>query len=103
MAERIDANTLDIKEKVVSLNSSCDFAHNSLGQIYYNNSDYSKAKSEFRKANNKNMYSKAVKELRSEWIYKNIGYIIAAVLILSAAAVLNGFRKRNKKNVRRGK
>lgn len=93
----------DYWEKVVSLNSSCDFAHNSLGQIYYNNSDYSKAKSEFRKANNKNMYSKAVKELRSEWIYKNIGYIIAAVLILSAAAVLNGFRKRNKKNVRRGK
>lgn len=86
--------------KVIALNSGCDFAHNSLGQIYFNNSEYGKAKSEFRKANNRNMYSKAVKELRSEWIFGNIHIILIITAAVVAAAVFISLRRRFKRRKR---
>lgn len=83
--------------KVVSLNSNCDFAHNALGQIYFNNEDYAKAMQEFRAASNKTMFSKAKKEMRSDWIYENIRYIMLAVVFLILILMLNAVRKFLKK------
>lgn len=84
----------DYWQKVISLNNNCDFAHDALGHIYYNNGDYSNSMQEFRQAGNKDMYSKCIKELRAYWLYDNIQYIVAIVVVLVLLSVLNDVRKR---------
>ena len=76
-------NALEAWQRVLTMNSNYDLAHNAIGRIYYNQQHYDKAAKEFRAASNKIMYSKAAKELRSQHIYDNIYYFLGAILLLA--------------------
>lgn len=69
-------------QQALQFNQNCDVAHNAVGQVYYNEENYAQAMEAFQAAANKTMYSKAKKELRSQWIYENIHYIVGGVLLL---------------------
>lgn len=68
--------------KVLDLNSNCDLALNKFGQACYNSGEYRQAAEYFRKVNNKEMYSKAMQEIRAQFLYDNIYIIVVAIIAL---------------------
>jgi tetratricopeptide (TPR) repeat protein len=69
-------------EEVLKLNVYFDKANMIIGKKYYKDKQWALAMKEFEKAMDTTDYSSAFWELRLEWIQKNFGYIILALVIL---------------------
>ncbi|MDP4085330.1 MAG: NHL repeat-containing protein [Bacillota bacterium] len=57
-------------------------AHLALGEIYYENQQWSKSLSELKLAKNQKMYSDALWQLRVVWVQKNLNKLVAALVLL---------------------
>ena len=96
-------NLLDYKtaeeqwKYVLKQNSNYDMAINMIGNSYYNSGEYKKAMEYFKRANNKEMYSSAWKNLRSEYIYNYIEYAIYALAVIILLVMVRRVIKKLKK------
>jgi hypothetical protein len=57
-------------------------AHLALGEIYYENQQWSKSLTELKLAKNQKLYSDALWQLRVEWVKNNLNKLVAALVIL---------------------
>ncbi len=79
--------------EVLRMNSLFTYASTGLGEALYREGNFDEALTSFRNGGNKKGYSDAFWELRSDWLHKNLGGIliavICAVVILKALGALN--------------
>ncbi len=73
-------------EQVLGYNSNYLLALKMIGTKYYESGEYKKAKEYFKLCNDKESYSDARKQIRSEWIYSNAWIILTAVVLLAGLA-----------------
>ncbi len=71
--------------EVLRMNSLFTYASTGLGEALYREGNYDEALTSFRNGGNRKGYSDAFWELRSDWLHKNLGRILIAVI---AAALL---------------
>lgn len=85
-------------KEVLKTNSNCEIAYNGLGLIAYHNKDYKIAKDYFLMAKNRENYSKAYKNYRTEWLTDNFTNIavVLSVLLATFAIVLIILKIRSK-------
>lgn len=87
---KLDYSTADkCWENVLKMNSNFELAKNEVGKVYLANKEYKKAMEEFKAANNMRQYSRALGEYRTQLIYDNIYWIIAA--LIGVIAVITAF------------
>ena len=63
--------------QVLEMNNTNELAHMQIGKVYLNAGDYKQALREFSAANNKILYSQALGEYRTEWVYQNVTVIFS--------------------------
>ncbi len=71
----------ELWQKALNYNSNYELAYLGLGRVYMRTGEYSKAADNFKLANDKIYYSKAFKEIRSDF-FENHFVVIAATFIL---------------------
>ncbi len=83
---------------VLRLNENFELAHIAIGKIAMNAGDNAAAMENFLKGNSKSLYSKALEGYRTQWIYRNLIWVLAAAaglaLLLAARAVWVRVRKK---------
>ena len=95
---RLDYSSADkCWQRVLDMNSNFELAKNEVGKVYLANKEYRKAMSEFKAANNMRQYSRALNEYRTQLIYDNIYWIIAAALGITALTVAVCLLRRRKR------
>ncbi|NLN51097.1 MAG: hypothetical protein GX149_05700 [Acholeplasmataceae bacterium] len=84
-------------EEVLTYNSMFDLAHEGIGRSYLMQARYQEAMEKFQIANNKEMYSQAMWEVRNEFLQKYSGFLILAiVLVYLIGFALSKFNQRFK-------
>ncbi len=68
--------------EVLRMNSLFTYASTGLGEALYREGNFDQALSSFRNGGNRKGYSDAFWELRSDWLHKNLGVILIAVVAL---------------------
>lgn len=69
-------------EEVLKVNGTYDLAYVGMGKAYMRQEKYHEAMEAFGLKRDKKNYSKAFQYYRKEWIEKNIGWIIAGIIIV---------------------
>jgi len=69
-------------EQVLKMNGNYDLAYIGLGKAELRQENYKEAMDYFKLKRSKRYYSKAFMYYRKEWIEKNLGWVIAVVLVL---------------------
>lgn len=73
-------------QKALNYNSNYELAYLGLGRVYLRQGDYQKAAENFKLANNKEYYSKAFNEIRSEFFREH--FIIIAIVFVGVLILL---------------
>ncbi len=73
--------------EVQRMNSLFTYANTGMGEALYREGNYDEALTNFRNSGNRQGYSDAYWELRSNWLHSNVGTIL---IVLAGAAVLIG-------------
>ena len=90
-------------ERVLVQNEGFELAHIATGKLAMTAGDYKAAMKKFELGSNKALYSKALGEYRTEWIYRNIGWVLFVAIVLIAAFLAYSLtRKRRKKQSKGG-
>ena len=76
--------------EVQRMNSLFTYANTGMGEALYREGNYDEALTNFRNSGNRQGYSDAYWELRSNWLHSNVGTIL---IVLAGAAVLIGLIK----------
>jgi len=87
---------------VLKYNNNFEFAQNMIANSYYTDGKYKEAMYYFQQSNNKEMYSISKKALRSQWLNKNLKYIVIAAIIILCLGYLLKFLKWRKKSDKNG-
>lgn len=69
-------------EEVLKYNANYDFAHVGIGKVYFNLRNFKKAKDHFFLAEDRDNYSKAFREYRSEVIKDNFGIVVLIIVLI---------------------
>ncbi|MCQ2575852.1 MAG: hypothetical protein MJ162_03840 [Treponema sp.] len=69
-------------EQVLKMNGNYDLAYIGLGKAELRKENYKEAMDYFKLKRSKRYYSKAFQYYRKEWIEKNLGWVLAVVLVL---------------------
>lgn len=69
-------------EEVLKYNANYDFAHVGIGKVYFNLRDFKNAKNHFFLAEDRDNYSKAFREYRSEVIKNNFGIVVLIIVLI---------------------
>ena len=93
----------EIWESLLRLNGNSSIAHLGYGKALLRQGRYSEAMQHFKICGDKEYDSQAFWEIRSDWLNRNAGYIIIAVIITAAAVFFRKkiIKKRVKRSVRR--
>ena len=93
----------EIWGSLLRLNGNSSIAHLGYGKALLRQGRYSEAMQHFKICKDKEYYSQAFWEIRSSWLNRNAGYIIIAVVLLSAVIVIRNriIRKKPKNGTQR--
>lgn len=69
-------------EKVLTMNGNYDLAYIGLGKSYLQNERYGEAMELFKLKRSRKYYSKAFQYYRKEWVEKNIGIVVAVIVLV---------------------
>ncbi len=86
-------------KKVMRMNGNYDLAYIGIGRALLRTENYKEAMEYFELKLDDINYSKAFKFYRKEWMEKNIGYVVAVLVILILLAYGRGRYKKAKKEV----
>ncbi len=73
---------------ILQLNSSFIVSYKALARASMKRGDYETALRQFKLAEDKQGYSEAYWEIRNDWLQKNVGWIVAVLLVLVAIVVV---------------
>ncbi len=73
---------------ILQLNSSFIVSYKALARASMKRGDYETALRQFKLAEDKQGYSEAYWEIRNDWLQKNVGWIVAVVLVLIVLVVV---------------
>ena len=76
--------------EVLRMNSLFTYASTGLGEALYREGNFEEALTAFRNGGNRKGYSDAFWELRSDWLHKNLGVILVAVIGLAVVLKVLG-------------
>ena len=69
-------------EEVLKLNNGFTLAQLEVGKLYLNQGKFKEAKAVFKGANNKELYSEALKKQTTDWIYNNSTWLVISAVLL---------------------
>ncbi len=90
----------DAWEEVLGYNANYTLAVKMIGTRYYEAGEYEKAKVYFKQCDDKEMYSAARRQLRTEWIYDNSWIIMLVVVMLGVLAAYFKIKEIRKERIK---